>query len=64
MFQMCLICDMFIKLPQIHTEEIGASNHETSSMPKVHCALLKMAATGISKRLKGSSLKIDKKSIR
>ena len=35
----------------IHTAEIGASNHATSSMPTVHCALFKMAATGITKRL-------------
>ena len=41
--------------------ELGASNHDTSSMPTVHCALFKMAAAGITKRLKGSSLKIDKK---
>ena len=41
--------------------ELGASNHNTSSMPTVHCALFKMAAAGITKRLKGSSLKIDKK---
>ena len=41
--------------------EVGASNHDTSSMPTVHCALFKMAAAGIKKRLKGSSLKIDKK---
>ena len=45
----------------IHTAEIGASNHDASSMPTVHCMLFKMAAAGISKRLKGSSLKIDKK---
>ena len=44
-----------------YTAEIGASNHDTSSMPTVHCALFKMAAAKISKRLKGSSLKIDKK---
>ena len=43
------------------TAELGASNHDTSSMPTVHCALFKMAAAGITKRLKGSSLKIDKK---
>ena len=45
----------------IHTAEIGASNHATPSMPTVHCALFKMAAAGITKRLRGSSLKIDKK---
>ena len=45
----------------IHTPEIGASNYATSSMPTVHCALFKMAAAGITKRLRGSSLKIDKK---
>ena len=45
----------------IHTAEIGASSHATSSMPTVHCALFKMAAAGITKRLRGSSLKIDKK---
>ena len=32
-----------------------------SSMPTVHCALFKMAAAGMSKRLKGSSLKSIKK---
>ena len=52
---------MFTKLSRIHTAELGASNHDTSSMPTVHCALFKMAAAGITKRLKGSSLKIDKK---
>ena len=36
--------------------EIGVSSHETSSMPTVHCALFKMAATEISKRLKGKAL--------
>ena len=46
----------------IHTAEIvRVSNHATSSMPTVHCALFKMAAAGITKRLRGSSLKIDKK---
>ena len=45
----------------IHTAEIRASNHATSSMPTVHCALFKMAAAGIMKRLRGSSLKIDKR---
>ena len=45
----------------IHTADIGARNHATSSMPTVHCALFKMAAAGITKRLRGSSLKIDKK---
>ena len=45
----------------IHTAELGASNHDTSSMPTVHCALFKMAAAGITKRLRGSSLKIDNK---
>ena len=45
----------------IHTAEIGARNHDTSSMPTAHCALFKMAVAGISKRLKVSSLKIDKK---
>ena len=49
---------MFTKLS---TAELGASNHDTSSMPTVHCALFKMAAGGITKRLRGSSLKIDKK---
>ena len=49
----------------IHTAEIGASNHATSSIPTIHCALFKMAAAGITKRLRGSSLKIDlKKSVR
>ena len=43
----------------IHTAEIGASNHATSLMPTVHCALFKMAAAGITNRLRGS-LKIDK----
>ena len=28
----------------IHTPQIGASNHDTSSMPTVHCALFKMTA--------------------
>ena len=46
---------------RIHTAEIGASNHATSSIPTVHCALFKMAAAGITKRLRGSSLKMDKK---
>ena len=45
----------------IHTAEIGASNHTTSSMPTVHSVLFKMAAVGITKRLRGSSLKIDEK---
>ena len=45
----------------IHTAELGASNRNTSSMPTVHCVLFKMAAAGITKRLRGSSLKIDKK---
>ena len=45
---------MFTKLSQIHTAEIGASNHETS-MPTVHHVLFKMVAAGI------SSLKIDLK---
>ena len=40
---------------------IGASNHATSSMPTVHCVLFKTAAAGITKRLRDSSLKIDKK---
>ena len=55
------ICDMFTKISRIHRAKIAASNHDTSSMPTVHCALFKMAAAGISKRLKGSSLKIEKK---
>ena len=55
------ICYMFTKLSRIHGAEIGESNHDTSSMPTVHCTLFKMAAAGISKRLKGSSSKIDKK---
>ena len=42
---------MFTKLSLIHTAELGASNHDTSSMPTVHCALFKMAAAGITKRL-------------
>ena len=45
----------------IHTAEIGASNHDSSSMPTVHCAQFKMAPAGITKRLRSSSLKIDKK---
>ena len=45
----------------IYTAEIGASNHATSSMPTVDCVQFKMAAAGITKRLRGSSLKIDKK---
>ena len=57
------MCDMFTKLSRIYTAELGASNHDTSSMPTVHCALFKMAAAGIMKRLKGSSLKIDIKKI-
>ena len=47
--------------PGNEVAKIGASNHDTSSMPTVHCALFKMAAVGISKRLKGSSLENDKK---
>ena len=44
----------------VHTVEIGASNHDiiTSSKPTIHCALFKMAAMGISKRLRAPSLKI------
>ena len=52
---------MFTKLSRIHRAEIGESNHDTSSKPTVYCALFKMAAAGISKRLKGSYSKIDKK---
>ena len=43
-----------------NTIEIRASNYEMSSMPTGHCALFKMVAVGISKRLEGSSLKINK----
>jgi len=37
-----------------------ASNHDRHQ-PTVHCAPLKMAATGVSKRLKGPTLEGDKK---
>ena len=51
----------FVKYLYDFKAEIGASNQATSSMPTVHCALFEVAAAGITKRLRGSSLKIDKK---